>query len=372
LGQANVDRSENLEQAARHARQDFYRGFLESGTLDRIALGHTRSDQAETVLFRILRGAGTAGLAGIRPVTREGIVRPLLAVDRREAEEYLLRLRVRWREDSTNLSMAFARNRIRHELLPTLTRDWNPKLTHTLADMAGWALDEQSYWEAETSRLENIRITRRSPAAFIRADQLAEMPRAVARRLVRRAMERSKGDLLGIDFGHVEAILALALPEQGSGRLQIPGLDVFRSFDWIRLAPPGCTGERDFRIELAIPDDVQLPGGDSRIQLNIVTANSGYTVRMSDLDRDRISGPLTVRNWRPGDQYRPFRSERPEKLKTLFQQARVPLWERRRWPVITSGDSILWTRRFGPSRDVAATEGSRLVLRIQEIDNVES
>lgn len=368
----SMDTSENLEQAARHARQGFYRSFLEAGTLDRIALGHTRSDQAETVLFRLLRGTGTSGLAGIRPVTREGLVRPLLAVERHETEQYLRTLGVAWREDSTNRSMEFARNRIRHGVLPLLTREWNPELIRTLADTASLAFDEESYWEIEIGRIEGGHVSRRGSAVLIRADHLTNLPRAEARRLVRRLIERAKKDLLGIEFRHVERILDLAAAEQGSGRLQVPGLDVFRSFDWIRVSPQGGDRERDFQIELTVPADVSLPGGASRIEVRMMPAESGYTGRMSDLDLDRISGPLVLRNWRPGDQYRPLRSEHPEKLKSLFQRAQVPLWERRHWPVIASEESIVWTRRFGPASQVAATEGSRLLLRVREIDNVES
>ena len=127
LHQVDVGRmSDNLEQAARSARYEFFGQFLISRT-HRVALGHTRSDQAETVLFRFLRGAGTAGLAGIRPVTSDGCVRPLIDVDRATIEAWLRERGIDWREDSTNHSTDFARNRIRHELLPQLTRDWNPE-----------------------------------------------------------------------------------------------------------------------------------------------------------------------------------------------------------------------------------------------------
>ena len=122
---------DNLEQAARAARLEFFRSFLQAGTLDRVAVGHTRSDQAETVLFRFLRGSGTAGLSGIRPVTEDGIVRPLLEIQRPEIEQYLRERGIAWRTDSTNVSSAFARNRIRQELLPQLTREWNPRMTET-------------------------------------------------------------------------------------------------------------------------------------------------------------------------------------------------------------------------------------------------
>src|SRR5215472_17658637 len=93
---------DNLEQAARRARLAFFQELLSTGVLDRIALGHTRSDQAETVLFRFLRGSGSAGLAGIRPVTANGFVRPLLGVDRSQVLDYLRSRDLEWREDSTN------------------------------------------------------------------------------------------------------------------------------------------------------------------------------------------------------------------------------------------------------------------------------
>src|SRR6202040_1419558 len=122
---------DNLEQAARLARHNFYLGFLQQGELDRIATGHTRSDQAETVLFRFLRGSGTAGLAGIRPVTHNQVVRPLIEVTRGEIEQYLRSCNLEWREDSTNATLQFARNRIRHQLMPLLEREWNPQIRET-------------------------------------------------------------------------------------------------------------------------------------------------------------------------------------------------------------------------------------------------
>lgn len=373
LHKAVLEAGDNLEQAARRARQAFFHSFLCEGGAQRVALGHTRSDQAETVLFRFLRGAGTAGLAGIRPVTPDGIVRPLLGVTRRQTECYLRDHGIPWREDSSNRSLEFDRNRIRHQLLPLLGRDWNPALEESLAEMADWALAEEAYWDAEIGRLAGLHLTRKPPAILLRTDTVASLPEAVARRLIRRAIEQAKGDLREIGFRHVEAVRHLATGEAGSGRLQIPGLDVMRSFGWIRLAPPGGQrSESDYRLRLSVPGRFCVPGSGSWLELEIDYPDSGYTGRVSDLDWDRLSGPLELRNWRPGDRFQSSGSDRPEKLKTLFQQARIPLWDRRDWPVITSGESIVWTRRFGASREFAANQGCRVLLRVRETDNVES
>ncbi len=369
------ERGENLEQAARHERRRFFLEHLNAGAADRIALGHTQSDQAETVLFRFLRGSGTAGLAGIRPVTDEGFVRPLIAIDRAAVEQFLRDRKIAWREDSSNASLDFARNRIRRELLPMLAREWNPAIAETLAHTADWALSEEAYWETEVEHLASRYLAVKPPAVFFRADEMTALPEASARRLVRRAIEIVKGDLRGLDFAHIAAVLALASLQEGHGRLQVPGVDVYRSFEWMRLAPPGIDRleNRNFRYPAPVPGSVPLPEGDSAVLLELVenkatteTKESGYNGLMACLDWDRISGALELRNWRPGDQYRPAGHAGGERIKLLFQQARIPLWERRSWPVITSGNEIIWARRFGPAADLVATPQSRVLLKIQE------
>jgi tRNA(Ile)-lysidine synthase len=369
------EHSENLEQAARNERRRFFSEFLRAGVLDRIALGHTRSDQAETVLFRFLRGSGTAGLAGIRPVTTEGFVRPLFGVERGEVEEYLRERKIAWRQDSTNASLNLARNRIRHQLLPALQREWNPAIAEILAHTADWALEEETYWDSEVGRLAGQFLMVKPPAVFLRADQLTSLPAAASRRLIRRALEMVKGDLLGVDFAHSASVLKLASQPEGDGRLQVSGVDVYRSFEWIRLAPPGLDNleNRNFRFPAGVPGRVELPCGNSAILLELIEnkpvtelSDSRYNRAVHYLDWDRISGALEVRNWRPGDQYRPVGHSGAEKVKLLFQQARIPQWERRSWPVLTRMDEIVWVRQFGPAADLAATLDSRVLLKVQE------
>jgi len=283
---------------------------------------------------------------------------------------------IAWREDSSNTCLDFARNRIRCELLPQLARDWNPSIAETLAHTADWALEEERYWEPEIARLAAEHLTVKPPAVFVRGDALSQLPAAAARRLVRRAIEIVKGDLRGVDYGHVAAVLKLAAQKEGDGRLQIPEVDVFRSFEWLRLAPPGMDRleNRNYRLPAPVPGAVPLPDGSTSVLIELVenkktteTADSRYNKLMDWLDWDRISGALEVRNWRPGDQYRPVGRAGEEKLKYLFQQARIPLWERRSWPVITHGDEIIWSRRFGPAASLLATPESRMLLRIQEM-----
>lgn len=363
----------NLEQAGRHARLRFFREMISTGAVERVALGHTRNDQAETVLFRFLRGAGTAGLAGIRPVTNDGMVRPLLEIDRSDVEEFLRDRGIAWRDDSTNASPEFARNRLRHHLLPQLAREWNPAIIETLSRTADWALAEETYWDAEIGRLAGQALVERDGAVLVRADALATLPVATGRRLVRRAIERAKGDLRGIDFGHVAKVLELAATREGDGRLQATGLDICRSFEWLRFSRPGAK-PRDYQATAPVPGVVRVPAAGVEISLELIerTESSGGAHSIyneSDtgcLNWCSLSGPLELRNWRPGDQYQPWGTAGVEKIKTFFQEARIPIWERRNWPILLDGPSIVWARRFGPAAASAARPDSRVLLVVRE------
>jgi len=378
--EAQLPADGNLEQAAREARLDFFRSAMQSAQLDCVATGHTRSDQAETVLFRFLRGSGTAGLAGIRPATLNRVVRPLIELRREEIEQYLRSRNLEWREDSTNATLQFARNRIRHQLMPLLEREWNPAIRETLAQTAEWARAEEAYWEAEIDRLAAERLTTRFGFVFSNAAALAGLPLAVARRLARRAIEQAKGDLRGIDFGHVEAILALAAGGEGHGRVQAPGLDVLRSFEWLRFGKLGSYGmvDRAYSVEGTVPGVLRAEAAGVEISLELIKPeliekpenfDSSYCVYNGGVgyfDWASLSGRMVLRNWRPGDQYQPIGRSREEKIKTLFQEYRIPIWERRHWPVLTDGESIVWARLFGPAANRAASSGSVTVLRIRE------
>lgn len=222
LHSANVPAiDDNQEQAARHVRQKFFTGLIAAGTLDRIATGHTRGDQAETVLYRILRGSGLAGLAGILPVTKEGLVRPLLEIDRAEIEAWLRERNIPWREDASNQNCAYARNRLRHEILPLLRESFNPNLDENLSNMATVARDEELYWDELLPPNQPL-ATSHQPVV-IRTEQLTKSAPAISRRLIRATIASAKGDLRQIDFAHVERILKMARSRDGHDRVQLPG-----------------------------------------------------------------------------------------------------------------------------------------------------
>ncbi len=370
IGVVPVPADGNLEQAARTARYRWLRDCTTLHNLHKVALGHTRSDQAETVLFRFLRGSGAAGLAAIRPVTPDGFVRPLLDLSRDQVRAYLHNLAQPWREDSSNSDLSFDRNRLRLELLPNLAQSWNPAIERVLAHTAEWALAEEEYWTGLIGGLESKHLlVDAAPAVTFEAAAMTALPLAVSRRLIRRAIAIVRGDLHSIDFTHTAQVLDLCSPSVASGRTQIPGVDVMRSFEWIRLAPPGSyAGERHFRVSIDVPAEICLPECNSTLLLQVQPADYRYNESVNCLDCDRVGAPLALRTWLPGDQYRPVGLPSVLKLKTLFQRDRVPLWERRTWPVLVAGseDAIVWTRQFGAAADCAVTSATRAKLRITE------
>ena len=372
---------DNLEQAARRVRLGFFHGLIEKGIVDRVATGHTRTDQAETLLWRIVRGTGWTGLGGIFPVTAEGLVRPLIEADREQILAFLRERRLNWREDDTNAELRYSRNRIRRQVMPLL-RELNPEADRAFANLAEIARDEEAFWEEHVPEM-----AIRDGVLVLSREQLSSPPRALGRRRARRAIQAIKGDLRQIGLAHIEAILDLASASEGSGRLQIPGVDVFRSFDWVRFAKFGHDSgrERNYSFTASPPAELTLPG-EQRLSLEIIEKsgeviekyepeNDCVTVK-EDLDwwkvealRSGASCRLEVRNWRPGDVLCvPGHAE--QKIKTLFQQARIPLWQRRHWPVIERGGRIVWAKQFGPDAAFAADPRSRTVLRARSIETV--
>jgi tRNA(Ile)-lysidine synthase len=358
----------NIEQEARRLRYEFFAEAIANGVCPLIATGHTLDDQAETVLFRFLRGSGAAGLSGIRPETDSGMIRPLLGLRRAAIREWLTERGIAWREDASNEDTSFRRNHIRRNVLPVLM-EINPSLPELLASTAIWAQGEEAYWAAEIARLEPRYLTTAPETVFIEIGPFNELPVAVQRRLLRRAMECVRGNLRAIGFQHVEFARKLLSTREGSGRIQLPELDVYRSFDLLRITPQRFDAriERNFSVPMEIPGETIVTAPLLTIGMELAAPSGVYNGGVNALDQAKCRGQLHLRNWRPGDQFE--RSGDPGaavKIKTLFQDYRVPLWERRTWPVIAMGDLIVWTRRFGSARQFAATAESESILLVKE------
>jgi tRNA(Ile)-lysidine synthase len=382
--------------------------------LTKIATGHTLDDQAETVLMRLVRGTGLRGLGGIHPRliveddagdTLGEIIRPLLEVRRRELEQYLQTLGQQWREDSTNPDVKFTRNRMRQLVLPLLEREFNPVVAENLAELAEIARGEEDYWENEVSGWLGTTVQWSEPewaqqarslvqispaqsslsprneepaspvmnASVSRAWLLTE-PLAVQRRLV-----KAVGEYAGIplEFKHIEEILRFAAEEHGAGKKSsLPlGWKVVREPEsLVFLAPdPQIRDPRthepiaqDYEYKLPIPGRAMVPETGTVIEALRIQGGPQSTAYNSQhlLDPELLPGPLKVRNWHPGDRFWPAHTKSLKKIKELLAERRVAQAERRLWPVVVSGDEIVWVRGFpAPAKLRANPEREAILIR---------
>lgn len=370
----------NLEQELRRQRQMFYRACLKKLGLQRIALGHTQSDQAETVLFRILRGTGRTGLGGMAAVTRGGLIRPLLFESRTAIRIWAHEAGLTWREDRTNQDVRFRRNHLRLVTLPALQTAYNPNLEAVLARVAQYARDEDDWLNCKTKSLFRKMAVRDRLGLTLPMPKLLQLHVALQRRVLRRAIKTVKGSLRSIDSAHVEAIRNICRSESSHDRVMLPGVDAMRSYETVLLAPPlALSSPREFEREITLGEEVSLPlrglrfriQAASRVEQNCVTvkvdeqkSRDNYVDREA-LERCGQGQALRVRNWEPGDQLQPLGSSRPVKIKSLFQENRILLWERRSWPVLLAGNQIVWAYRFGIDSRFSPRRGANDVLEIE-------
>ncbi len=376
----------SLEAAGRRARYAFFQRAAAAHRLDCVATAHTRDDQAETVLLRLLRGAGTSGLAGIHrsfdlsqlaPESRTSesvpseslpsqagaaadaalpssplLIRPLLSISRQQVETYLGSLGQPFRHDATNLDPRFLRNRVRNGLLPGLERDYNPQLRQALCETAEIAAAEDAFLDELVSSVLG--------ANFLGADAglergvelklLHAQPLALQRRILRRLC-RPHG--LALDFAQIEALREFSLAGR-AGRH-----DLTRGFaaEIVRgklLAPrlflraPRPLPPASYCLELTVPGTLSLAGfwnGEDMyiraLLLDKASAAEGYNCA-SFLSPAQAGRSLTIRNLCPGDRFHPLRSSGERKVNRLLQELSIPAALRKRWPVALIGGRIVW------------------------------
>jgi tRNA(Ile)-lysidine synthase len=390
----------NLEDAARRLRYEFFQRIVAQGRATRVAVAHTADDQAETVLARLFRGTGPAGLAGIYPVLGP-IIRPLLAARRENLREYLQGRGQSWREDLTNFDTSRQRAQIRAELLPVLEAKFSPKIVRHLSELARFSREEREFWSALVE--ERFRALVRehrgqftvpigglmSPLGL--STGAASSPRdsgpalrTLTERLIRRLYEGVRGDCHDLSAVHVEQVIHLAAACESGSRIELPsGIVVERSFGNLIFSkaarrPRASRGVETAPAPLAyhyvasIPGEgmtaISVPELGTRFLLKVIDWSSTErdTKREDTLDADLLKSTLTLRNWQPGDAYRPRGHRQVRKLKQLFLARRVPRSERAHWPVIECGGRIVWVRDMPLASDFCAGDRTRTGLRIEE------
>jgi len=354
----------SLEEAARDARYQLFNELCREKGFDKIAVGHHKDDNAELILLYLLRGSGPAGMGGIVPV-RDNIIRPLIRTSRDEILEFLSSQHIAFRQDASNFDARFLRNRIRHQLLPLLAKNYNPKISESL-NRTGNILQSEEQWinDLIDPIFKQIVTDRETSRIVLSTDRLMDLPVAPRRRVVRRAILEVKGNLRRISFSHVDAITDLANPDRAKGFLDLPDqirvsrqaeqLTISCENSHLRHTPAGLTRFPDLTYGYEISESRIL--NDGKLVLNEIHAEIKFTRtqacdfhtllknknNLAFFDWDRVQFPLTVRNYKTGDRFTPCGMTGTQRVKKFFINNKINPRIRAMTPIFLSGETIIW------------------------------
>ena len=341
----------SLEEAARQVRYGFFADVASSIGADAVLVGHTADDQVETILMHLVRGTGISGLVGMQPITTWGaapnrlrVIRPLLEVTREEAEAYCRANDLEPRVDSSNLSPAYLRNRIRHELIPLL-EGYNPNARGAILRIARSASDQVALLDEQVSRVWDGVVRDEGEALILDTKAVLSLPQAVAMHLLREVLRHMLGELTDVEFQHIDQMMA-GLRKPAGKMISLPGgLVMSVGYDTCVLSRqpgglcpfPPLEGEH----KLNIPGETEFPGW--KVRASIIELEEAKAQGFSAyLDLDAAGTDLIVRGRRPGDRFQPLGMAQPKKLQDFMVDAKIPRAWRDRVPLVCSPEHILW------------------------------
>jgi len=353
----------NKQEAARELRYQVFGKAAADIRADKVALAHNADDQAETLLMRLVRGAGPAGLSGI-PVRRGNIIRPLLEIGRKEIELFHANRNIVPVMDSSNLKEDYFRNMVRARLMPML-KQANPKLLQSLGHTMEILREEERFFEILVTKTLMKLISRKSQKRIeLFLSPLEAMETVILRRVLRRAISETEG-LKGIGFQHIEDIIALIKNGKSGDRLVLPrNIRVIKDYSLLVI-----TSEEPLRIAEYTLD----------LEGKAVIVGAGYVVtaameegpgqpgdgKSSELlDAEKLCFPLIVRPRRPGDFFYPMGFGRKKKLQDFLVDMKVPRDERDSIPVVVSGDAIVWIAGYRADDRFRVTEATKKFVRL--------
>jgi tRNA(Ile)-lysidine synthase len=359
----------SLQMAGRRLRLEFLQETCRTQAYHKLALGHTADDQVELFWLRLLRGAALTGLKGLWPATPEGLVRPLLAVGKEVLLAWLAQQSLDFRTDASNLSRAYARNRVRLDLLPELTRHYNPHLKQAVWRTQALLQEEERCLSRAAKRAWGA-VGREMAAAFISLD----LPRFLVldRALQKRVLQSATGKLtahLTLTAAQVASLLDLAQGTRSGGIIKL-GQEV-------RVARAGS--ELHFFLALPAPAGAALLISADTLQADSPAGwrwhllrrpaerqeKPGLAPHTGLLDLERVAFPLEARSGRPGDRFWPQGAPGMKKLQDFLVDRKIPRWLRPHLPLVAGGGQVLWMPGLQVADPVKIIPETRKVLELE-------
>lgn len=362
------ERRLSIEMAARAVRYAFLEEVADTIEADVIALGHTRDDQAETLLLHLTRGTGSAGLAGM-PLRRGRYIRPLLGFSRQQVRDYCFQQGLPFVEDASNLDLRFSRNRIRHRVLPELRR-LNPRVDEALERLATTMRDEERWWQEYLQRLEpDFTLQRTEQEWLLSLEWLQAQPDALVRRVVRHAAQAFAPEGAELHFEQVER-LREAIREGVRASVTLPQSPVHLAVGqralrvWRKPNAPPST----YEMVVQIPGATPIPPAGVTLHAEYSTLPEGGQWRRENwevwCDAARVVGQVIARSWRQGDRMQPLGLSGHRKLSDIFTDRKVPLSLRRRVPVVCDAQGIIWVVGICLAHRVRCTPDTSTALHL--------
>lgn len=352
---------------AREVRYDFLQRAAKEAGCSKIATGHTADDVAENVLMALIRGGGTKSLGGIPPV-RENVIRPLLCLERREITEFLAAQGIDHREDSSNRSTHYLRNRVRLELIPFLQERFNPSIAATLARTAEVVRDDAALLEEEVEGSLLSLIEENDGAMAVSVKSMESLCPAARRRLVRGAWQRlmdASDERSLLSAGHVALVLSLAMKGRSGDSLCMPGgVTVTKGYGELRLlrpVEPSCTTVDEGPWFLREEGTTSIPALGIEVQVSRSSRREATSLWTAAFDSGKLNNRILVRTRQPGDTFCPAgMGGASKKLQDFLVDAKTPRAMRDSVPLICCGADIIWVaghradERFIPSPDTTS------------------
>lgn len=355
---------ESLETAGRHCRYEFFDRLLKTEKSDKIALAHHMDDQAETLLMHLLRGAGSAGLGGMRAIRSDAYVRPLLGVTKAEILAYLNDIDQSFCIDETNASKEYFRNQIRLELIPKLNR-YNPNAVQLLAQTAGLLADEHDYLKSEAQAW----IDKSKEGISFSKKAFLSLAPALQRQVLRDSFHRELNTVRDLTYQQIESARELIASETPGRKLDFPNgaalVTSYETFHWQKKENSSFNWEA-FVLKLNELQKSDAFGATFHLYKVPVEEYLSMEKEASfeAFDAEILDKAIEVRAFIPGDRMAPFGMEGTKKVQDLFTDMKVPRFLRSQIPIVVQDGRVLWIPGVRRSRDFLVHEHTKEVVII--------
>ncbi len=351
---------------AREKRYEFFKRAADEFGATHIALGHNSDDRVETFLLRLISGAGSDGLTGMKPV-RENIIRPLIETSRKDITKYALDNNINFVEDSTNKSTKYERNLVRSELLPLLEKNYNSNIKNTIKKTTELIEQDNDFLNALAFGKAREVSSHDGDRVVLDRLKLSVLHKSISSRIILNTLFEVSGG--GSFYSvHIDSVMDIAASGKPNSYVDLPGgIKVVREYDNIIVTTSEAELVEDYESEILVNEITMIDKTDDVFKSEVVKNDFPASLTGNEFavfDFDKMKSPLNVRNIREGDRMRPFGLDGTKKLKDILIDLKIPRRARKTMPLVVSGEDILWAVGVKRSDLFKVTKDTKEVLKI--------